>query len=132
APAPRRAAAPAPAAAAVRMPAKGDWFVQLGAYQNAAVAKDGWGRAARRLPVLARLNPNGATATVKGASVYRLSVGGFARTDAVALCRGLRARGGPCFVRGGVGEQIAAWHKASPNRLAKTAPRGKGAQLAAR
>ena len=132
APAPRRAAAPAPAAAAVRMPAKGDWFVQLGAYQNAAVAKDGWGRAARRLPVLARLNPNGATATVKGASVYRLSVGGFARTDAVALCRGLRARGGPCFVRGGVGEQNAAWHKASPNRLAKTAPRGKGAQLAAR
>ena len=88
--------------------------------------------AAVRMPVLARLNPNGATATVKGASVYRLSVGGFARTDAVALCRGLRARGGPCFVRGGVGEQIAAWHKASPNRLAKTAPRGKGAQLAAR
>lgn len=129
APAPRRAAAPA---AAVRMPAKGDWFVQIGAYQNAAVARDGWGRAARRLPVLARLNPNGATATVKGSSVYRLSVGGFARTDAVTLCRGLRARGAPCFVRGGVGEQIAAWHKGAATRTAKAAPRAKGAQLASR
>ena len=39
-----RHAAPAPA----KPLASGTWFVQLGAYENAAVAKDGWGRAVRR------------------------------------------------------------------------------------
>ena len=49
--------------------------------------------------------------TTKGKSFYRLSVGGFARGDAVALCLGYRATGGSCFVRAGAGDQVAMWAK---------------------
>lgn len=109
-----------PATLARRQPAKGDWVVQIGAFQNAAVAKAGWTRATRRFPTLAHHNPGGMNAAVKGANFYRLSVGGFARADAVALCRSYRAKGGVCFVRQQAGDRLAAW----------AAPRG--IQLAAR
>lgn len=117
----RMVATARPVAAPVR--AKGDWVVQLGAFQNAGVAKDGWHRATRRLPALAQHRPNGVSASIRGATFYRLSVGGFTRADAVALCRGYRAKGGVCFVRATAGDQMAAWLRAP----------GKGAvQLAAR
>lgn len=102
---------------------RGDWVVQLGAFHNAGVARDGWHRATRRLPALAQHRPNGVSASIKGATFYRLSVGGFTRNDAVALCRGYRAKGGVCFVRATAGDQMAAWLRAP----------GKGAvQLASR
>ena len=44
-------------------------------------------------------------------SLYRLSVGGFAREDATALCRSYKAKGGSCFVRASAGDQIASWVK---------------------
>lgn len=91
--------------------AKGKWYVQLGAYDNAAVARDGWARALRRLPVIGGYKPAGMSAQVKGNRYYRLSVGGFARADAVALCRSYRVKGGSCFVRAQAGDQLAAWHK---------------------
>lgn len=100
-----------PARPAAQALAKGSWYVQLGAYENEGVARADWTRATRRYPALATLSPAGMTAKVGRGSVYRLSVGGFARRDAEGLCRGYRATGGVCFVRTGVGEQAAAWHK---------------------
>ncbi|MEH3036922.1 MAG: tetratricopeptide repeat protein [Sphingomonas adhaesiva] len=117
----RMVATARPAQATVQ--ARGDWVVQLGAFRNAGVAKDGWSQATRRLPALAQHRPNGVSASVKGATFYRLSVGGFTRGDAVALCRGYRAKGGVCFVRATAGDQMAAWFR----------PPSKGAvQLASR
>lgn len=101
----------------------GDWVVQLGAFQNAGVAKDGWHRATRRLPALAQHRPNGVSASVKGATFYRLSVGGFTRNDAVALCRGYRAKGGVCFVRATAGDQMAAWLRAPAKGAVQLASR---------
>lgn len=111
----------------------GSWFVQLGAYDNAPVAKAGWRRATRRYPVLAGYAPSGIATSVRGTSYYRLSVGGFARTAATQLCRGYRAAGGVCFVRASVGEQVAAWHRlaAAKVQLARVA-KGKPIQFAAR
>jgi Flp pilus assembly protein TadD len=91
----------------VAQPNKGKWFVQLGAYDNAAVAKDAWGRAQRRYPAFEQQTPTG----MAFKSFYRLSVGGFAKSDADALCRGYRAKGGACFVRTGAGDQVAQWVK---------------------
>ena len=53
--------------------------------------------------------------TDKG-SFYRLSVGGFARGDADAMCRRYRATGGVCFVRAGAGDQVAQWLRPGGDR----------------
>lgn len=112
-----RAAAPIRLAASpVRAPATGNYYVQLGAFDNAAVARTSWRRMTGNVPGLAALAPQGMQATVKGASFYRLSVGGLARGDAAALCGRIRARGDRCFVRTHAGEQLAGW--APPERLA--------------
>jgi Flp pilus assembly protein TadD len=89
--------------------AKGSWFVQLGAYDTPGVAKDAWQRATRRLPALAGTGPNGASVTTRAGQFYRLSVGGYARADAMGLCQRFRTAGGQCFVRAGAGDQIAQW-----------------------
>ena len=96
---------------ASKVPARGRWYVQLGAYENAAVARDGWARASRRYAGFSGLTPAGMSASVKGTSYYRLSVGGFARADADRMCRGYRIKGGRCFVRQQAGDQVAAWVK---------------------
>ena len=122
----------APVAASVAaVPAKGNWFVQLGAYDSAGVAKDAWRRATRRYAALSAHTPAGMAFKAQGGAFYRLSVGGFARPDAVSLCRSIRARGGSCFVRTGAGDQIAQWVK--PAKV-QTAARvhGAGVQVAAR
>ena len=106
--APRAAVAVASAPRAV---AKGSFYVQLGAYETAGVAHDAWGRVSRRFAGFAGRTPQGMSVTTKGKSFYRLSVGGFARGDAVALCLGYRATGGSCFVRAGAGDQVAMWAK---------------------
>ncbi|MBW6523842.1 tetratricopeptide repeat protein [Sphingomonas sp. RHCKR47] len=107
--------------APLKAPAPGHWYVQLGAYENAAVARDGWARASRRYAGFAALTPAGMSASVKGANYYRLSVGGFARADADRMCRGYRMKGGRCFVRQQAGDQVAAWIKG-----------GRGVQVASR
>ncbi|WP_138995656.1 SPOR domain-containing protein [Sphingomonas sp. PAMC 26621] len=94
-----------------KRPAKGGFYVQLGAYDSPAVARDAWIRAARRFAGLAGQVPQGAGIAAGGANFYRLSVGGFVREDAVAMCRDYRARGGNCFVRAGAGDQVAMWAK---------------------
>lgn len=90
-----------------KAPAKGDYYLQLGAYENAAVARDGWRRATARFAGFAGQTPSG----MAFKSFYRLSLGGFSRADAVALCGAYRAKGGNCFVRQGAGDQVASWVK---------------------
>ncbi|MDH7972327.1 tetratricopeptide repeat protein [Sphingomonas sp. AR_OL41] len=88
--------------------AKGDFFVQIGAYDSPAIAQDKWGGIARHF---AGHTPFGMNVTSKAGTFYRVSVGGFARGDALSLCSAYRAKGGHCFVRTSVGEQTASWVK---------------------
>ncbi|MEG3174980.1 tetratricopeptide repeat protein [Sphingomonas sp. RB3P16] len=89
--------------------AKGNFVVQLGAFENAGVARDAWGRATRRYAAFAGQTPQGMNVTTAGQRFYRLSVGGFARADAVSVCQAYRVRGGTCFVRADAGDQVALW-----------------------
>ncbi len=89
--------------------AKGPFVVQIGAFANAGVAKDAWGRARHTLGDLGTRIPQGMTFAAKTGTVYRLSVGGFARADADALCSRYRAHGGACFVRKDAGDRTAQW-----------------------
>ncbi|ATY34350.1 SPOR domain-containing protein [Sphingomonas psychrotolerans] len=108
----RVATAPVVAAPAVAVKARpGTYYVQLGAYESAAVARDAWARHSRRVPALRTETPQGAKFSTGGGNFYRLSVGGFARTDAVSLCSQVRASGSPCFVRVAAGDNVAAWVK---------------------
>lgn len=117
-PAPKVAApAPRPVVAVATPVGKGGFYVQLGAFPNAAVAHDGWTRATRRFPALAGHTPSGMMVTQGSTSFYRLSVGGFARDGAVALCTGYRAAKGNCFVRAASGDQVAQWVR-TPRQLA--------------
>lgn len=111
APVRREASAPIRAATATapRAVASGNFYVQVGAYRNAGVARDAWGRVSRRYAAFAGHAPHGMSIVSGGASFYRLSVGGFARVDAVAMCRRYRIAGGTCFVRAGAGDQVAMW-----------------------
>lgn len=112
-------------AAPVRTPApmrvayaKGNYVVQLGAFDNAGVARDAWRRAAVRVPALASHTPQGAKITTKAGNFYRLSVGGFARNDADALCHSVRATGGNCFVRVQAGDAMASWVRPGSTQMA--------------
>ncbi len=97
-----------------RQPGKGNWYVQLGAFDSAGVAHDAWARATRRYAAFEEFTPNGMAFKASNGDFYRLSVGGFGRADAAAMCRAYRASKGNCFVRVGAGDQIAQWVK--PNR----------------
>jgi hypothetical protein len=92
-----------------RPAAKGNYVVQLGAYESAGVAKDAWGRATRRDASFTAHTPSGMNFSSQGGKFYRLSVGGLARADAVALCGSFKAKGGTCFVRLAAGDQVANW-----------------------
>jgi Flp pilus assembly protein TadD len=103
------ASSPLKAQPATFVATKGGWFVQLGAYANPAIARDAWGRMVKRVPALDGMKPASAAVKTNAGSFSRLSVGGFGRADAVALCGKVRASGGACFVRTGAGDQ--AWGK---------------------
>lgn len=110
-PAPVRAAPPKPIGppAPVRV-AAAPYVVQLGAFANAGAARVAWQKLTVRMAVLSRHMPQGASVSSGGASLYRLSVGGFARNDADALCRTLRNGGAACFVRRAAGDAVARWY----------------------
>lgn len=93
----------------------GNYYVQLGAYANAGVARDAWNRHTRRIPVVASSAPQGAKISTRAGNFYRLSVGGFARSDANTLCRQVRSTGGACFVRVQAGDALASWAKPGSN-----------------
>lgn len=131
APAPRMARGGKPAAAPVAIaasaPAKGDFYVQLGAYDSAAMAKWGWDRAKARYASLKGKTPY--TMPI-GNGLMRVAVGGFARNDAVSMCRSIRAKGGACFVRANAGDRVASWVNGNVQVAAKSA--GRVTRLASR
>lgn len=96
-------------AAPARGSARGNFYVQLGAFQNADLARNAWARISRSYASFAGQTPRGMAVTANGKSLYRLSVGGFSRRSADAMCSGYRARGGTCFVRVGAGDSVAVW-----------------------
>lgn len=78
----------------------GTWVVQLGAFENQAVAKEKWVDMATRNGAIASLPVITSQIKINGMTYARLAVGGFdERAEAVALCRAIRARRGQCFVR---------------------------------
>ena len=113
-----------PLAIAVKAPVdefkagKGSWVVQLGAYDNAGIAQDAWGRAVRRTPALKGMTPSSASVSTRAGSFQRLAVGGFDRAGADTLCRKVRAGGGNCFVRSGSGDKTASWAKPARTQVA--------------
>lgn len=114
-----KVAAPATAAPEMaRAAGKGSYFVQLGAFENAAVAKDAWNRAVRRNANFVGQTPSGMNISSRAGSFYRLSVGGFARNEAVALCQSYKAKGGTCFVRAHAGDQVALWARPAGRQMA--------------
>lgn len=92
--------------------AGGDWYVQIGAFSNVAVAKSGWTSATRRFAALLGHQPTGTTVAVRQGSLYRVSVGGFTRDAADQMCRAYRGKGGACFVRREAGDRMAQWLRA--------------------
>ncbi|MGN7999788.1 SPOR domain-containing protein [Sphingomonas sp. 22176] len=102
---------PVPPKAAPIPVASGAYVVQLGAFANAGVARDAWQKLSGRVAALRPLKPQGATVPSGAATLYRLSVGGFARSDADGLCRAVKTGGGNCFVRMAAGDAVASWYK---------------------
>lgn len=92
--------------------AGGDWYVQIGAFSNVAVAKSGWNSATRRFAALSGHQPTGTTVAARQGSLYRLSVGGFTRDAADQMCRAYQSKGGACFVRREAGDRMAQWLRA--------------------
>ena len=77
-----------------------NWVVQLGAYDSAAIAKEKWFAMARRNGTIAAFPVVTSQVTVSGKAYHRLAVSGFGgRSDALGLCRSIRAQHGQCFVR---------------------------------
>lgn len=102
---------PLPSTPAPVIAASGRYVVQLGAFANARVARDAWQKLSGRVSALRSLKPQGATVPSGTATLYRLSVGGFARNDADGLCRTVKSGGGTCFVRTAAGDAVASWYK---------------------
>jgi Flp pilus assembly protein TadD len=95
-----------------------NWVVQLGAYDNAAIAKEKWMSMAGRSSTLAAFPVLTSQATVKGKPYYRLAISGFgSRADAMTACRTIRAKSGQCFVREGApGATPQRWAIATKGR----------------
>jgi Flp pilus assembly protein TadD len=106
-----KASAPVASPVATVKAKPGNYYVQLGAYANAEVARDGWARHASRVPALRGETPQGVKFSTAAGNFYRLSVGGFDRAGAASLCSQVRASGSSCFVRVGAGDSLAAWVK---------------------
>ena len=103
---------------AVAEPASGNWYVQVGAYQNAAVARDAWRRIRTGNLSLGSHQPQGAWVSTAGTTFYRLSVGGFSHDGASQLCASYRQQGGRCFVRAAAGDRIVSWGGAARSTVA--------------
>lgn len=77
-----------------------NWVVQLGAFENVAIAKEKWAVMAKRHHVLASRPVITSQITLNGTTYARLAVSGFGdRAEAAEICRSIRARQGQCFVR---------------------------------
>lgn len=119
---PAKTASPAPLKLAmVDVPASkpvsvGTHVVQLGAFNNAAVANDAWAKLSKRHGMLKGHESAKTTVTVNGRKFIRLSATGFGNAGlANAACSQIKAQGGACFVRNVSG--------AAPVRMASRAGR---------
>lgn len=103
---------------AVASSAASNWVVQLGAYDSADIAREKWSGMARRNAALSSFRVLTSQIKLDGVTYHRLAVTGFAgRTEAVSLCRTIRARGGQCFVRENAPDATAPrWAMASKGR----------------
>jgi D-alanyl-D-alanine carboxypeptidase len=94
----------------------GTHVVQLGAFNNAAVANDAWAKLNKRHNLLDGFTSAKTTVTVNGKKFVRLAATGFdTAASANAACSQIKAQGGVCFVRN-VGAQ-------QPVRMASAAGR---------
>lgn len=109
---PTPAVAPAPAKVAARVEpvsSRRGFVVQIGAFGSAGATQVAWKRAQASYAPLAGRNPSTMAVSRGKATVYRLSVGGFGRSDADGFCGKMRASGGNCFVRADGGDKLASW-----------------------
>ncbi|MGB3753869.1 MAG: SPOR domain-containing protein [Parerythrobacter sp.] len=85
---------PEPAAATAQ---KGQHLVQLGSFTSEAQAKRAWGVYAKQYPQLKDYDMVITTAKVRGKTYFRVSAGGFAKTDARSMCSTVKAKGQGCI-----------------------------------
>ena len=78
----------------------GSHWLQLGSYTNPAIAKEGWGKFARRTPALKGYKAITTTATVNNVPVWRVAATGFGSYAAASLmCAKVKSHGGACLVK---------------------------------
>jgi len=98
---------------ALQKPTHGAWVVQLGSYAKPEFLNAGWKTLIRKNSALGEFEPIRSQIAVNGATYHRLAIGSFANvTEAVELCRDLKAGGYSCFVRKGAGAPEATSKKA--------------------
>ncbi|MDB5738405.1 MAG: sporulation protein [Sphingomonas bacterium] len=91
---------------------RGGFVVQLGAYSKVNSLETAWAQASRLSPQVATLSPVRGQFGLSGATLIRLSIGGFANhADASTLCGKIKARGGACFVRATFNDAPLQWAK---------------------
>ncbi|MBL0924707.1 MAG: SPOR domain-containing protein [Sphingomonadaceae bacterium] len=111
------ALADVPASTAVK--SGGTHVVQLGAFNNAAVANDAWAKLSNRHGLLGGFEPAKTSVTVNGRKFIRLAATGFdSAAAASAACSQIKSQGGVCFVRSSAGTAPVRMAKASGRRIA--------------
>jgi hypothetical protein len=81
--------------------AKGNVYIQIGAFSTAALADKGWSDIAKAFPKpMAGKTKSVVPLPKDGGTLYRTAIGGFAsKADADAFCASLKAAGKTCFVK---------------------------------
>ncbi len=103
-------AAPAAAPKAAKPSASGKYVVQLGAFASPASAKASWVKLAGKAGALSSKNAVTASVSVKGKTLHRLAVQGFATlADAQEACQQVKTAGGQCFTRAGGADDNIRW-----------------------
>lgn len=105
--APSRAARPAPAPAAAPAPRsspqrvkQGSYILQLGAFSSKQGTQKAWTQLTRKYRELGSFGNASSAVTSNGRTLYRLAATGFGNEQsAIAMCDGIKARGGSCIVR---------------------------------
>lgn len=96
--APTRAAAPTPALAATpASTGNGSHLVQLGSFSSEAGAERAWGIYQSRYSELSDREMVITQAVVRGKRYWRVSAGGYARSEAASMCGRVKTQGQACF-----------------------------------
>jgi Flp pilus assembly protein TadD len=99
----------AKAVAQPRAMGTGRFAVQLGAFGSPAQVERAWASAYKRYGFGGH-TPLSTTIRTAGGTFHRLSVAGFAsHSEASAVCRSVKAKGGACFVRTVAGDAPVQW-----------------------